>query len=86
MCNISFFLLTFLQSFPDLDWISRQVKVCVVGLQVTYRTVSSSHAEALNEQLCRDNKGKENVRILLMCTSEDVQELSDHNPVNTFHK
>lgn len=44
---------TFLQSLPNLDGISRQVEVCVVGLQVADGTVSSRHTEALDEQLCR---------------------------------
>lgn len=46
------FGLALLQCLMDLDWVSRQVEVSVVGLQVTYRTVSSCHAEALDEQLC----------------------------------
>lgn len=56
----SFFLfsLTFLQSFSNLDWVRRQVKVSVVGLQVAYGTVSPSHTEALDEQLCGEKESK----------------------------
>lgn len=51
-------VLTFCQSFTNLDRVSRQVKISVIGLQVSYGTVSSSHTEALNKQLCRKEKSK----------------------------
>lgn len=47
---------TFRQSLPNLDWVGRQVQVCVVRLQVADRTVSSCHAEALDEQFCREDQ------------------------------
>lgn len=52
----------------------------MVGLQVTYGTVSPCHAEALDEQLCREEESK------VQSTAEDIQESSDHNVVNESHK
>lgn len=48
--------LTFFQGLSDLGWVSRQVKVGAVGLQVSNGTVPTSHAEALDEQLCKQEK------------------------------
>lgn len=54
ICRFCLLALTFLQCLSNLDGVSRQVKVGVVGLQVANGAVSPCHAEALYEQLCRE--------------------------------
>lgn len=56
---------TFRQSLLNLDWVGRQVQVCVVRLQVADRTVSSCHAEALDGQFCREDQAKYRSAVVL---------------------
>lgn len=73
ICRFCLLALTFLQCFSNLDGVSRQVKVGVVGLQVANGAVSPCHAEALDEQLCRE-EGEKVQWAADVHKTEDVQE------------